>query len=140
MGTFNVIQQTAPLFSKNEPDGNGLRGVIINTSGIEADRGSSAQVAIAASAGAINNMTRPIAADFADQGIRVVTISPAFMGTPLNEYVIKEVGDAILDNNFSTPIRFADPDAYAHLVQSIVGNPSINAVTIEVSGGAGFTF
>ncbi|XP_055309708.1 3-hydroxyacyl-CoA dehydrogenase type-2-like [Sitodiplosis mosellana] len=135
LGTFNVIRLSAGLIGKNEPDENGLRGVIVNTSGTEAFRGTLGQTALAAACGAIHSMTRPLALDLSDQGIRVVSIAPGFIRTPLLDYIPSETTEAISQECIISPKRFGDPDEFAHVVQSIVTNPYINATTIEVSGG-----
>lgn len=135
MGTFNVTRLTVELINKNEPDEDGLRGVIINTGGVEGYRGTMGQTAIAAASGAIHSMTRPLAADFSEQGIRVVSIAPGFIKTPLLDYIPNDTTEAIASECIMSPKRFGDPDEYAHLVQSIVANPYINATTIQLSGG-----
>lgn len=135
VGTFNVIRLSVGLISKNEPDENGLRGVIVNTSGTEAFRGSLGQTSIAAASGAIHSMTRPLALDFGEHGIRVVSIAPGLIKTPLLDYIPAETAEAIYTENIISPKRFGEPDEFAHVVQSIVTNPYINATTIELSGG-----
>lgn len=75
-GTFNVIRLACGLIGKNEPDGSGQRGVIINTASVAAYDGQRGQAAYSASKGAIVGMTLPIARDLSIQGIRVVTIAP----------------------------------------------------------------
>lgn len=140
MGTFNVTRLTVELINKNEPDEDGLRGVIINTGGVEAYHGTMGQSTIAAASGAIHSMTRPLAADFSTQGIRVVSIAPGFVKTPLLDYIPNDTTEAIATECIKAPKRFGDPDEFAHLVQSIVANPYINATTIELSGGLKIEF
>lgn len=76
IGTFNVIRLAALSMSKNEPDEDGERGVIINTASTAAFEGQIGQVAYAASKAAIVGMTLPIARDLSRHGIRCVTIAP----------------------------------------------------------------
>lgn len=135
-----MIRLTAKLFNKNEPDDDGLRGVIINTSGIEAFNGTMGQTSIAAASGAIHSMTRPLAADFSDRGIRVVSIAPGFIKTPLIDYIPADTSEEIANECILSPKRFGDPDEFAHMVQSIVTNPYINATTIQFSGGLKMDF
>lgn len=135
MGTFNVIRLTAGLIGEKEPDESGLRGVIINTAGTEAFRGTFGQAAIAAASGAIHSMTIPLAVDFGSHGIRVVTIAPGLIQTPLINFLPQDTSDHIMNECIIAPNRYGDPDEFAHLVQSIVSNPYINATTIELSGG-----
>ena len=76
LGTFNVCRLAAGLIGQNEPNEDGLRGVIINTASIAAFEGQVGQVAYSASKGAIVGMTLPMARDLAPQGIRVMAIAP----------------------------------------------------------------
>lgn len=139
LGTFNVTRLAAGLIGKNEPDENGLRGVVVNTSGTEAFQGTLGQTSIAAASGAIHSMTRPLAVDFGERGIRVVTIAPGFIKTPLNDYIPSETAEHLYTECVILPKRFGDADEFAHVVQSIVANPYINATTIELSGGIQLT-
>lgn len=66
----------AGLIGKNEPDVDGGRGVIVNTSSVAAFEGQVGQIAYSASKAAVAGMTLPMARDLASQGIRVVTIAP----------------------------------------------------------------
>lgn len=135
LGTFNVTRLAVGLIGQNEPDDNGLRGVIINTSGAEAFQGTLGQSAIAAASGAIHSMTRPLAVDFGERGIRVVTIAPGFIKTPLMDYLPPETEENIASECIISPKRFGDPDEFAHVAQMIISNPYINATTIELSAG-----
>lgn len=130
-----MIRLSAGLIGQNEPDENGLRGVIVCTSGAEAFRGTFGQTAIAAASGAIHSMTRPLALDLSDRGIRFVSIAPVFIKTALLDYIPPETAESISTECIIAPKRFGDPDEFAHVVQSIVTNPYINATTIELSGG-----
>lgn len=125
----------AGLIGKNEPDENGLRGIIINTSGIEAFNGTGGQVATAAACGAIHSLTRPLAEDLKHQGIRVVTIAPGIFRTQLVDHFPAEIEEVIASECIIAPNRFGHPDEFAHLVHSIVVNPFINATTIDISAG-----
>lgn len=76
VGTFNVNRLAVKLLSKNEPDQNGQRGIIVNTSGNSAFEGIIGQSVYASSARAIASMTLPLARDLASHGIRCCTIAP----------------------------------------------------------------
>src|SRR5665809_166897 len=82
IGSFNVLRLAASAMSRNEPDGEGERGVCVNTASIAAFDGQIGQVAYAASKGGIVGMTLPAARDLASRGIRVVTIAPGLFDTP----------------------------------------------------------
>lgn len=138
LGTYNVSRLAAGLIAKNEPDENGLKGVIVNTSGVEATRGSGGQVASAAACGAIQGLTQSLAADFQSEGIRVVAVAPGLIKTKLCDHYPKDVEDAITSLCIVAPRRMGDPDEFAYAVQAIVSNPYFNATTIELSAGLNF--
>lgn len=85
-------------------------------------------------------MTKPLSVDLADNGIRVVTIAPGVMNTPINNSIPPETAEIIAGDYIILPKRFGEPDEFAHVVQTIVQNPYINSTTIEVSGGLLFGF
>jgi 3-hydroxyacyl-CoA dehydrogenase / 3-hydroxy-2-methylbutyryl-CoA dehydrogenase len=134
LGTFNVVRLAAEKMALNEADGDGLRGVIINTASIAAYEGQIGQAAYAASKGAVVSMTLPIARDLAQFGIRVNTIAPGLMMTPMLEglpaSVQKDLASTVL-----LPKRLGKPDEFAHLVQAIIENPMLNGEVIRLDGG-----
>lgn len=90
VGTFNCIRLTAEKMQMNQPDVDGLRGVIINTASIAAFDGQIGQAAYAASKGAIVSMTLPVARDLSSIGIRVCTIAPGLFLTPMLEGIPRQ--------------------------------------------------
>lgn len=83
VGTFNVTRLAAGAMTKNEPDDDGQRGVVVNTASIAGLEGQAGQVSYGAAKAALLGMTLPIARDLAPAGIRVCAIAPGTMGTPL---------------------------------------------------------
>ena len=83
LGTFNVIRHGVELMAEREKDEFGQRGVVISTSSVAAFDGQTGQSAYAASKGAVVGMTLPLARDFADDGIRFMSIAPGLFNTPL---------------------------------------------------------
>jgi len=135
LGTFNVIRLGLEYLAQNEPDPiNKLKGVVINTSGNAAFDGQSGQVAYAASAGAINSMTLPLARDIAEAGIRCVTISTGYFATPLIQSLPQNIQD-FLARSATCPKRIGTPYDFALLVESIIINPYLNATVINLDGG-----
>ncbi|XP_022191616.2 3-hydroxyacyl-CoA dehydrogenase type-2 [Nilaparvata lugens] len=132
-GTFNVIRLAVGLMGENEPNQDGCRGVIVNTSSIAAFDGQIGQVAYAATKGAIASMTLPLARDFSTQGIRVCTIAPGLFDTPLLSSLPDKV-KAYLHKCVPHPQRFGKPEEFAMLVQSIVENPMLNGEIIRLDG------
>lgn len=85
-------------------------------------------------------MTQPIAKDFAGQQIRCVTVAVGWIQTPFLNYIPEETQQSILRDCMVAPNNFGHPDQFAHLAQSIVLNPHINATTIELAAGLNMTF
>lgn len=80
-------------------------------------------------------MTRPLAAERKEQGIRVITISPGLIRTPLTDYYPPETEDALETTCFIGPNRIGEPDEFAHMVQTVVMSPHINGTNINITGG-----
>jgi NAD(P)-dependent dehydrogenase (short-subunit alcohol dehydrogenase family) len=133
IGTFNLLRLAAAAMSENEPDGDGERGVCVNTASIAAFDGQIGQVAYAASKGGIVGMTLPAARDMASRGVRVVTIAPGLFDTPLLAALPEEAREA-LGAGIPFPSRLGQPAEYAQLVEQIVANPMLNGETIRLDG------
>ena len=133
IGTFNAIRLAAAAMATNEPDGDGQRGVIINTASIAAFEGQMGQAAYAASKGAVASMTLPVARDLADCGVRVVTIAPGLFQTPMMDAFPQKVRDG-LTRQTVFPKRFGRPDEFAALALHIVENPMLNGQVIRLDG------
>jgi NAD(P)-dependent dehydrogenase (short-subunit alcohol dehydrogenase family) len=130
-GTFNVSRLTARAMSENRPDADGQRGVIVNTASVAGLEGQSGQIAYAAAKGAILAMTLPMARDLAPLGIRVCAIAPGPMATPAMTRVIDQLHEDPT-KGIVFPTRMGQPDEFAHLVESIVGNPYLNGENIRL--------
>lgn len=133
IGTFNVVRLTADIMSKNSPDFDGDRGVIVNTASVAAFDGQIGQAAYAASKGAVAAMTLPLARDLSPFAIRVCTIAPGLFLTPMLEGLPEQVRTD-LASTVPFPKRLGKPDEYAQLVQSIIENPMLNGETIRLDG------
>jgi 3-hydroxyacyl-CoA dehydrogenase / 3-hydroxy-2-methylbutyryl-CoA dehydrogenase len=133
IGTFNVLRLAAAAMLGNEPDGEGERGVCINTASIAAYDGQIGQLAYSASKGGIVGMTLPAARDLAQSGIRVVTIAPGLFDTPLLAGLPEEARVA-LGEQVPHPHRLGHPDEYGALAAHIVENPMLNGEVIRLDG------
>ena len=133
VGTFNVLRLAAELMATNEPLVDGARGLIVNTASVAAYEGQIGQVAYAASKGAIVGMTLPAARDLARYGIRVNTIAPGIVLTPLLTNLGSEVVDS-LSASVPFPARLARPDEYAQLVLMLADHDYLNGETIRMDG------
>lgn len=135
IGMFDVIRNTARVMSENEPNEEGERGVIVNVASIAAFEGQVGQAAYSASKGGIVGMTLPIARDLAGLGVRVNSVAPGIMDTPLLADAPQELKDS-LAGLAVFPKRLGTPDDFAHLVTSIVENPMLNGEVIRLDAGA----
>jgi len=133
IGTFNVIRLAAWQMSKNPPNDDGERGVIVNTASVAAFDGQIGQAAYSASKGGVVGLTLPVARDLAQHKIRVVTIAPGLFNTPLFASLPPEA-IASLEAQVPHPSRLGDPSEYAALVEHIVRNPMLNGETIRLDG------
>ena len=133
VGTFNVLRLAAAVMSNNEPDDNGSRGLIVNTASVAAFDGQIGQPAYAASKGAVHAMTLPVARELARYGIRVNTIAPGIMETPMLMGLPQEAQDS-LGTQVPFPSRLGRPDEYAALVQHLAENDYLNGETIRLDG------
>jgi NAD(P)-dependent dehydrogenase (short-subunit alcohol dehydrogenase family) len=134
VGTFNVTSQAAAVIARSEPDEeSGDRGVIVNTASVAAFDGQIGQPSYAASKGGVHAMTLPIARELARYGIRVLTIAPGIMETPMLAGLPQPAQDS-LGQQVPYPSRLGRPDEYARLVMSIVDNGYLNGETIRLDG------
>lgn len=133
VGTFNVVSQAFAVIAKNDPTGGGDRGVIVNTASVAAFDGQIGQPAYAASKGGVHAMTLPLARELARHGIRVCTIAPGIMETPML-MGLPQAAQESLGQQVPHPSRLGRPDEYAALVQHIVENGYLNGETIRLDG------
>jgi 3-hydroxyacyl-CoA dehydrogenase / 3-hydroxy-2-methylbutyryl-CoA dehydrogenase len=133
IGTFNVIRLAAAQMVNNQPNQEGERGVIINTASVAAFDGQIGQAAYSASKGGVVGMTLPIARDLAKSGIRVMTIAPGLIETPLFGSLSEQAKTA-LESQVPFPSRLGRPSEYAQLTQSIIENVMLNGETIRLDG------
>ncbi len=140
IGTFNLMRIGAAAISKTEPaDEDGARGVVINTASIAGLEGQTGQIAYSASKGGINGMTLPAARDLAAIGVRVNTICPGIIDTPI--YGQGEAADAFkakLAAPVPFPKRMGKASEFAHLVKSLIENDYMNGETIRFDCGIRF--
>lgn len=133
IGTYNLMRVAANAMTGNEPDANGQRGVIINTSSIAAYEGQIGQTAYAASKGGVASLTLPAARELARFGIRVMAIAPGLFGTPMLLSMPDEVQKSLTDT-LLFPKRFGAPEEFAQLVAHIIDNPMLNGEVIRLDG------
>ncbi len=133
IGTFNVLTLAAEVIAATDADTDGQRGVIINTASVAAYDGQVGQAAYSSSKGGIVGLTLPAARDLAQYGIRVVTIAPGIVDTPMLATVSEEFR-AGLAAGVPFPHRLARPDEYAQLALMIVQHDYLNGEVIRMDG------
>ena len=134
VGTFNVSRYAAEQMAKNDPiNDDGGRGVIINTASIAAMEGQVGQLAYSASKGGIVGMTLPMARDLASYGVRVNTIVPGLIHTPLFESMPEQVYKS-LEASVCYPQRLGKAGEIAHLSVFIAENDYVNGECIRLDG------
>ncbi|MEO3937954.1 SDR family NAD(P)-dependent oxidoreductase [Dermatophilaceae bacterium Soc4.6] len=133
VGTFTVMALAAEAIARTEPDAHGQRGVVVNTASIAAFDGQVGQAAYASSKGGIVGLTLPAARDLAQYGIRVCTIAPGIVDTPLLATVSDEFR-AGLAAGVPFPSRLARPDEFARMVTMVVEHDYLNGETIRMDG------
>ncbi len=133
VGTFNVLRLAAAAMAATEPEESGERGVVVNTASIAAFDGQIGQVAYAASKGGIVGMTLPAARDLSSVGVRVCTIAPGLVDTPLLGSLPEEARTA-LAAGIPFPKRLGRPDDFAQLALAVVEHGYLNGETIRMDG------
>ncbi len=133
VGTFNVLRLAAAAMAATEPDEDGERGVVVNTASIAAYDGQIGQVAYAASKGGIVGMTLPAARDLSSVGIRVCTIAPGLVDTPLLGSLPEEARQS-LAAGIPFPKRLGRPEDFAQLAVDLVEHGYLNGEVIRMDG------
>jgi NAD(P)-dependent dehydrogenase (short-subunit alcohol dehydrogenase family) len=140
IGTFNLMRIGAAAIARTEPaDADGQRGVVINTASVAGIEGQTGQVAYSASKGGIIGMTVPAARDLAAIGVRVNTIAPGIIDTPIygtgsaaDEFKAKLIAPIVFPKRMGTAAEFA------HLARVLIENDYMNAEVIRFDGGIRF--
>jgi NAD(P)-dependent dehydrogenase (short-subunit alcohol dehydrogenase family) len=133
LGTFNVLALASEKIAGTEPGEHGQRGVIVNTASIAAYDGQVGQAAYASSKGGIIGLTLPAARDLAQYGIRVCTIAPGIVETPMLATVSEEFR-AGLAAGVPFPQRLGRPEEYAKLALAIIDHDYLNGEVIRMDG------
>ncbi|HEY1119811.1 MAG TPA: SDR family NAD(P)-dependent oxidoreductase [Acidimicrobiales bacterium] len=136
IGTFDMVRQAATVMSQNEADEDGCRGAIVNLASVAAFDGQIGQASYSASKGGVVGMTLPVARDLSAAGIRLNTVAPGLIDTPIyGEGEASEAFKATLGQNVLFPKRLGKADELASMVVECITNPYMNAEVIRVDGG-----
>ena len=136
IGTFDCIRIVGTAMSRNEPLAHGERGAIVNIASVAAFDGQIGQASYSASKGGVVGMTLPIARDLAAVGVRVNTVAPGLIDTPIyGEGAGSEQFKEKLQTGVLFPNRLGYATELASMVVECVTNSYMNAETIRVDGG-----
>ncbi|RNL83938.1 SDR family NAD(P)-dependent oxidoreductase [Halostreptopolyspora alba] len=137
IGTFNLVRLAGAAMSATDPVGeDGERGAIVNTASVAGLEGQVGQIAYSASKGGIIGMTVPAARDLAAAGIRVNTVAPGILDTPIyGQGPESEEFKKHLASPVPFPKRLGTPAEFGHLVRSLLENSYLNAEVVRIDGG-----
>jgi NAD(P)-dependent dehydrogenase (short-subunit alcohol dehydrogenase family) len=133
IGSFNLLRLAAARMTGLEPLADGERGLVVCTASIAAYEGQIGQAAYAASKGGVVGLTLPAARELARFGVRVMTIAPGLVHTPLMDTLTPEAREALARQPLF-PQRLGRPEEFAALVLAIAANPLLNGETIRLDG------
>ncbi|MBM3730043.1 MAG: SDR family NAD(P)-dependent oxidoreductase [Actinobacteria bacterium] len=136
IGSFDCIRIAATAMSTTEPLANGERGAIVNIASVAAFDGQIGQASYSASKGGVVGMTLPVARDLAAIGVRVNTVAPGLIDTPIyGEGDNSEAFKANLQKGVLFPQRLGTAEELASMVVECITNSYMNAESIRVDGG-----
>lgn len=135
VGLFDVVRRSAAHMAANQPGEDGERGLIVNVASISAFEGRIGQAAYAASKGAVVALTLQLARDLARDGIRVMSIAPGMMDTPMLAGVPDDFRQALIDTHVF-PRRLGRPDELAEIVRACIEVTLLNGEVVRLDAGA----
>ena len=136
IGSFDMLRLAATKMSVNEPDADGQKGSIVNMASVAAFEGQIGQAAYSASKGGIVGMTLPVARDLSAAGIRVNTVAPGLIDTPI--YGSGEASEQFKDRlkaGVLFPKRLGQASEFATLATELLRNSYMNAESIRIDAG-----
>ena len=136
IGTYNCARLAASAMAATEPLADGTsRGSILNTASAAAFDGQIGQTNYSASKGGVVGMTLPMARDLARHGIRVNTIAPGLIDTPIYDKVPDPAAfKAKLGESVVYPNRLGTADEFASMALEVLTNDYMNGETIRLDG------
>ncbi|MDX1690252.1 MAG: SDR family oxidoreductase [Acidimicrobiia bacterium] len=134
VGTFDVTRRVAKVMADNEPGPDGERGAIVNVASIAAYEGQVGQAAYAASKGGVASLTITLARDLAAIGVRVNTIAPGIMDTPMLASAPQELKESLAALHVF-PKRLGTPADFAAMAVALVENPLVNGEVVRLDAG-----
>jgi NAD(P)-dependent dehydrogenase (short-subunit alcohol dehydrogenase family) len=135
-GSFDCVRIAATAMSRTDADEDGARGAIVLTASVAAEDGQIGQAAYSSSKGGLVGMTLPVARDLSAVGVRVNTILPGLIDTPIyGEGPASEEFKAKLGQQVLFPKRLGRADEYASLALEMLRNNYFNAECVRLDAG-----
>lgn len=136
VGTFDAIRLAATAMGRLDPTETGERGAIVNMTSVAAFDGQIGQAAYSSSKGGVVGLTLPVARDLSAVGVRVNTVAPGLIDTPIyGEGEASEAFKAKLGESVLFPHRLGKPEELASMVIELITNSYMNAEVVRVDGG-----
>jgi NAD(P)-dependent dehydrogenase (short-subunit alcohol dehydrogenase family) len=136
-GTYNMARLVGAAVAATEPDADGERGALVMTASIAGYEGQTGQSAYAAAKAGVIGLTLAIARDLSSAGIRVNTVAPGTMKTPIMESVGEEA-IAKFAANVPFPKRLGAPDEFADAAAFLLSNRYVNGEVLRLDGAQRF--
>jgi len=122
------------MSNQNALNPDGERGVIINVASVAAFEGQQGQVSYSASKGGVVSMTVPLARELGPLGIRVLTVAPGYIETPMLNRLPDNVRQALIDS-LVFPKRLGKPEDFASVCVMLIETTYLNGETIRLDAG-----
>jgi NAD(P)-dependent dehydrogenase (short-subunit alcohol dehydrogenase family) len=113
-------------------------GVIINISSLTGHIGLARRAAYTASKHGVEGLTKTLGVEWAARGVRVMSVSPAYVATPLLAGTSKAGGFTLDDVAGRTPLRrLAEPEEVARVVAFLVSDDAsyLTGSSVLIDGG-----
>lgn len=130
-GTFYMATKSAAAMMTLPPLDGGFRGVIINSASLAAEDGQEGQCGYAASEGGVLALTRPLARDLVNDGIRIVTIMSGRYDTAMFAERSEDMTQKIATQEMDESV-LADPGEFADIVLRVIGDDKLNGQWVRM--------
>jgi NAD(P)-dependent dehydrogenase (short-subunit alcohol dehydrogenase family) len=131
-GTFYMATKSAAAMMTMPPLEGGIRGIIINSASVAAEDGNEGQAAYAASEGGVLALTRPLARDLINEGIRVVTIMSGRYDTAMFAERSEDMTQKVATTEQDASV-LADPAEFAETVLRVIADDEINGQWVRMA-------
>jgi len=137
VGNFIVAQAAGRVMKEQTPDIKGVRGVIVNIASLNSFISLSEVLAYACSKSGVMGLTRGLANEWAQYGIRVNGIAPGVFPTDLNRPLIEGTPRGAWLKQHTPMARFGDANEIAGAAIYLISDSAsyVTGETIIIDGG-----